>query len=92
MMQNLAEFFQSAKIVELAIAILLLEVFFISAVHRRTGRGIALNDILANALSGIFLLLALYAGLTGSSWYWVASSLGAAFFAHLVDLKRRWRS
>jgi hypothetical protein len=92
MMENLADFFQSPKIAELAIAVLILEVLIISAAHRRSGRGIPLVDMAANALSGIFLLLALYASLTRSHWYWVAGSLGAAFFAHLIDLKSRWRN
>jgi uncharacterized membrane protein len=83
------DLFTSGRIVDVVLAVIALEVVAV-AIHRRvTGRGIAVADLLANLASGICLLVALRAALTGQSWVWVAAALSASLVGHLLDLSRR---
>lgn len=77
--------------VDLVIGLVLLEASAIAVHERVTGRGVALRDILATLVAGLFLLLALRAALAGEDWMLVALPLAAAGVAHAVDLARRWR-
>jgi hypothetical protein len=90
-MDDLMALLPATRIVALALLVLALELVIVSVLHRRTGRGISFADMAGSVFAGIFLLLALLAALTGGSWYLIVSALSAAFFAHVVDLKRRWR-
>lgn len=87
----MTELFASGLVVDLILALMVLEGVGLVAFHRATGRGVAPLDVLANMLAGLGLLLALRVALTGGSWHWIAASLGAALLAHLADLWRRWR-
>jgi len=82
--------FASGRIVELILAFMLVEGGLLWLHHRRTGRGVDPVDLLINLLSGISLLLALWAALVGAPWQWIALALAASLAAHLADLRRRW--
>jgi len=84
-----AELFAGGRIVDLVLALVVLEALALWIHHRRTGRGIAPADFLPNLAAGACLLLALRAALAGSGWIWIAAWLAAALAAHLADLARR---
>jgi len=85
------EFFASGLVVDLVLAVMVLEALVLGLYFRITSRGISLADLLVNLVSGTCLLLALRAALTGQSWEWIAAALSASLLGHLLDLSRRWR-
>lgn len=85
------EFFSSGRVVDLVLLVMVLEVIVLGVLHRRTGRGIAATDLLAGMASGVCMMLALRAALTGMSWTWIGAALAASLVGHLLDLSRRWR-
>ena len=77
-------FFATGHAVDLALAVLALELAWLIMWRRRpTARA------LTAALPGACLLLALRAALTGAGWMWVAVWLALSLPAHLADLARR---
>lgn len=78
-------------LVDLAIAITLVEGAALWLLHRRTGRGVAPRDLLPNLTAGLSLMVALRASIAGAGWAWVAAGLLAAGLAHALDVRRRWR-
>jgi hypothetical protein len=87
-----SDFVASGRLVDLVLALMVLEGVLLAAYRRRTGRGIAPADLLANLLAGGALLLALRAALTGAGWTSIALWLALALLAHVADLARRWRA
>ncbi len=88
----MTELFTSGRIVDVILALMVLEGIALVAYHRATGRGVAPAGLLATMLAGGCLLLALRVALTGASWHWIALLLAAALVAHVADLWRRWKS
>lgn len=88
---RIREFFGSGRIVDLVLAMMIVEAIALGLYFRFTARGIPFTDLLINLASATCLLVALRAALTGQSWIWVASGLVASMFGHLLDLSRRWR-
>jgi hypothetical protein len=86
----MAGLFGSGRIVDVVVALMLLEALLLIWLHARHRRGPAPADLLPNLAAGLFLLLALRGALVGAHWSWLAASLAAALAAHLVDLARRW--
>lgn len=84
------DLFQSGRVIDGIIALLLLEGLILYRYHHRTRRGPALPDIMTLVLSGVCLLLALRLALSGAAWPWLAAALLGALAAHLADLYRRW--
>jgi hypothetical protein len=78
-------------LIDLVIALTLLEILALGVYHRRTGRGIAPLDFLPTLAAGLALMLAVRAGVSGAGWMWVAAGLSAAGLAHGADVRRRWR-
>ncbi|MCU0870057.1 MAG: hypothetical protein MUF30_10740 [Burkholderiales bacterium] len=78
--------FTSGRVVDLVIAVLLLEVVLVRGV---LGRGDALP--LATVASGMCLLLAWRAASSGADWRWIGLWLSSAGAAHAVDLRMRWQ-
>ncbi len=91
MNEVLAQLFLSGRVVDFAIAITVIEGVVLTTHHRLTGRGIAPRDFAANMVSGLFLMLALRAALTGASWMTVALCLSASGGVHAFDIWRRWQ-
>ena len=81
----MAEFFASGHAVDVVLAILALEFFWLAF---RQGRAL---DAALMLLPAALILLGLRAALTGAAWYWVAIPLTLAFPVHLADLARRMR-
>lgn len=79
-------------LVDLAIAITLVELAVLCLLYWRTGRGVAPRDLLPNLVAGLCLMAAVRASITGAGWAWVAAGLAAAGLAHGVDVHRRWRT
>jgi hypothetical protein len=59
--------------------------------HRSTGQGLAPGEYALNMLSGLCLMLAVRAAVSGLAWPWVAVCLSASGLAHGWDITRRWR-
>ncbi|MGF1456774.1 MAG: hypothetical protein ACFB6R_15510 [Alphaproteobacteria bacterium] len=86
----MAELFQSGRIIDLILLLILLEIAGLTWLRRRLGHGPYLGDLLPIILSGAFLMLAVRTALTGAPWTWTAACLLAALVSHGVDLVRRW--
>lgn len=84
--------FADGRIIDLLIGFTLLEGLALLAYHRVTGLGVRPRDFLANLVSGLCLMCALRAALSGAVWPWIGGWLAAAGLAHAFDLVRRWRS
>jgi hypothetical protein len=87
----LRDLVQSGQIVDVILAILLLEVLLLLLYRRLRRRGPTYGAVIANALSGACLLLALRAALAGADPPSIAVWLVGALVAHLADLRCRWR-
>ena len=87
----MAEWFASGRLVDLILALTVIEAACLVFYWRSRGRGIAPLDLLPNLFAGAFLLLALRLALGGAGWELCCGSLAAAGVAHIVDLVRRWR-
>jgi small-conductance mechanosensitive channel len=85
-----AELFATGRIVDLILALVVLETVLLVAWRWRTGGGLALIDIAANLAAGAFLMLALRSALVGDPWTMIVPWLLAGLTAHLFDLWRRW--
>ncbi|WP_439814962.1 hypothetical protein [Zavarzinia sp. CC-PAN008] len=79
----LGDLVDSGHVVDLILAVLVLEVLALGLWRRR------LMAMLVAALPGACLLLALRCALTDAGWPWVALWLALSFPAHLLDLWRR---
>ncbi|PKO42302.1 MAG: hypothetical protein CVU30_11085 [Betaproteobacteria bacterium HGW-Betaproteobacteria-3] len=82
--------FHDGSLVNVIIALTVVEGFALALYHRITGRGVPPRDYALNLLAGLFLMLAIRGVLTGAGWYWTASALAAAGIAHCADLWSRW--
>jgi hypothetical protein len=86
-----APFSAATMLIDIVIAVTLLEALVLAMLHRRGGAGLAPGDFVPTLLSGLCLMFALRAGLSSAGWAWVATGLTLAGLAHVVDLRRRWR-
>ena len=86
----MAEFFASGRVVDLVLAIVVVETLCLVALRLRTGNGLPVAALAVNLLSGAALMLALRAALVQADWVWVAAPLCASFVVHLGDLALRW--
>ncbi len=83
------EFFASGHAVDFVLLVLAVEAAILIAMRAPGAKIRQLASPLLPLLPGVFLLLALRAALTGTSWVWVALWLACSFPAHLADLLRR---
>lgn len=79
-------------LIDWIIAITLVEALVLTVHHRITGQGVAPADFIVNLSSGLCLMLALRAALTGAAAVWVLLPLSLAGITHVLDLSRRWSS
>ncbi len=77
-------------IVDVVIAVTLVELLVLAAWRAATGQGAAAVDLVANLAAGLCLLGALRSVLAGAGWPACALWLAAAGVAHTLDLVRRW--
>lgn len=87
----MSELFGAPALIDLILALVVVEVVALAWVRRRTGRGPEPLGLLATAAAGGCLLLALRAALADADPIWIAAALAGAGLAHLADLARRWR-
>jgi hypothetical protein len=86
-----SELFATARIVDVIVGFMLLELMVLIIVRKKSGKGIATLDLAASLAAGLSLLMALRAALLHDSWMTMAAWLLLALFAHVADLARRWR-
>ena len=88
MLENLIE---SGRIVDIALAVLVVEIVVILGIRQMTGAGVPAPSLLINAGAGGSLMLALRAALVNDGWVWVAVFLVAALGFHAADVAQRWQ-
>lgn len=86
----MANLFATGRIVDLIVALMLLELGVLIVVRARTRRGIHPIELAVSLAAGMALLLALRSALVGFSWQHTAMWLVLALMAHLLYLKFRW--
>ena len=89
-MLTIDHLFEDGRIVDLMIALLVVEAAAILLYRRMRGGGIAPAALLTNFGAGLSLMLALRAGLTGAGSSQLALWLAAALVFHVADLASRW--
>ncbi|MBS2012421.1 MAG: hypothetical protein JST00_06025 [Deltaproteobacteria bacterium] len=82
------ELFASGRLVDVALAAVVVEVIVLSL----RKRGLALADILGQLAAGALLLLALRCVATGADYRWALVLMTASLPAHVYDLLRRERA
>ena len=78
----------SSILVDVVIALLIIEMVLLYAAARSRGRGVQMMT-LANSAAGLCLLLALRSALNDSGPQWIVLALTGALLAHLADLGLR---
>ena len=81
----------NGQLIDIVIAMTLLECAALIFYHRLTKRGLAPKDYLLNLAAGFCLMLALRSALADTGWMWMVVFLMAAGLAHGTDLWTRWR-
>ncbi len=89
---TLEHWFEGTRLIDLVIAVSLLEWLLLAQWHRRSGQGIAPGALTLMLLPGLCLMLGERGALTCAPWYLMALLLSAAGLAHIADLRRRWKS
>jgi hypothetical protein len=87
----MADLFATGRIVDLIIALVVLEALTVLVLSRLAPRSMDFLALLPTLASGLLLLLALRAAIAGLGWQLIAAPLALALIAHLVDLRVRWR-
>lgn len=82
----LSELFANGRIVDLILALLVVEWLFVSFIYFYKGKGIAPLHFFVHALPGVFIFLALRAALLNEGWHMIGLFLGLSFIAHVADL------
>jgi hypothetical protein len=82
--------FDGGRVIDLILALMVVEAVALTMLYRATGRGIAPVRLWPNLLAGAFLMLALRASLTGAGVAAIGSWLFLGLIGHLVDLALRW--
>jgi hypothetical protein len=85
------ELLLSRRLIEIVIAVTLIEAVALTVYHRVTGNGVAPKEFGANLVAGLCLMLALRGVLAGNGWGWTALLLVGSGLAHGSDLWRRWK-
>ncbi len=83
-------FIASGRVLDVIIALTVLEALGLIAWHRRTGRGLPARDVLLHLAAGTCLAGAFRLHTLGAGWPWVALCLAGAGLTHLADTIRRW--
>ncbi|MEL7542491.1 MAG: hypothetical protein AAGJ70_01820 [Pseudomonadota bacterium] len=81
----------SPLIVDLILGLVAIEIVVLSLWLGRRSELFAPLPVIANAMAGIGILIALKGALAGSPWPWVPTGLTLSLVAHLSDLALRWR-
>ena len=90
-MSDLAAFFVSPHVVDMVLALTFMEAVALTVFPKFTAGSLRSVNIWLMLMPGVFLMLALRAGLAGAAWPWVPIALAAALVGHLLDLRARIR-
>lgn len=82
--------FDNGHIIDLILALMIIEGVVLFLYHKCTGRGIPPCQLIGFLGSGVFLMLAVRAALVDAYWVWVWLPLLGAGLMHLWDLALRW--
>ena len=89
-MDFLKELVTTGRIADLLIVFIAIEFLLLTVLRRRNGSGVPAGALFLNLGAGVFLALALKAGITGADWRLIASCIFGAGVFHALDLSRRW--
>ncbi|NNM00430.1 MAG: hypothetical protein HKO62_06740 [Gammaproteobacteria bacterium] len=81
----------SGRIVDIMLAVVVIEWLALGAWRVIRGNGLGIIGATMMLVPGTCLMLALRGALTGASWQWIALVLIASLFAHLTDMAIRIR-
>jgi hypothetical protein len=84
-MSALQSLFTSGHIMDVVVALILLEVLLLALRRPAT-----LPAALPSLCAGLGLALGLRAVLTGAGWPWLLLCVAASGVAHALEVKRRW--
>ncbi len=84
------EFLQDGRVIEVILALMILEAGGLVAWYKLKGQGIAPLGLLANLSAGAFLMLAVLGALQDASFWTLGICLLAALLGHVADLALRW--
>lgn len=84
------ELFERGAILDLALAVVALEVVLLVALAKRPRARLGVVDALGQVLAGVLLMLALRSAVTGGDWRVTLFFVTASFPAHVFDLVRRF--
>jgi hypothetical protein len=84
-----SELFATGRIVDLILALMVLEATALWVLRRLSGRGPPLARWVPTLLAGAFLLLALRLAMIQAAWQGIATALLLALLAHIADLLGR---
>ncbi len=84
------EIFSGTLLIDIVIAVTVIEWVLLSWWHHRTERGIPMSELQGTLMAGFYLMLALRASMVAAPWYVVALLLLGAGLTHAADLWRRW--
>lgn len=90
-MNALQHLFATGRIVDIILALVLIEAAALLILRARVGEGPSPAGIIANLAAGAMLMLALRSSLVAAQWTDTALWLLAALAAHFADLMLRWR-
>lgn len=85
-----SEWFANGRLIEIVVALMLLE-FVVLAALRRRGGGVPLGGLLAVLAAGVCLMLAVRAALLDQSPAVITAWLVGGLVAHVADLVSRWQ-
>ena len=85
------EAFSSGMIIDLVLALMVIEGVVLALFRARNGRGLASTSLVITLASGAALMLALRAALVGAPWPIISIWMLAGLVAHVFDLRARWR-
>jgi hypothetical protein len=78
-------------LVDFVIIATLIEFFVLRTLYAKKGVGVAPKDFALNMLSGVCLMLALRAALSGGPLVLILITLSLAGLLHGLDIYRRWQ-
>jgi hypothetical protein len=87
----MAELFATGRVVDLILALMVLEALVLGVLWRRAARGVPPLSLIVNLAAGACLLLALRAALTDAGALITGGFLALALVAHLADLALHWQ-
>ena len=89
-MQTLEMLITTGRIVDIMVAVIVIEVLAIVLIRKARGGGIATGPLLLNVGAGGSLMLALRASLSDAGWLWIAAFLVLSLVFHVADQWQRW--